>query len=696
MPVSTDEIMPLTATNKKCTTDAPTKKVKVNDCKLVSITLPNEGPLGLCLLPYGEGKSVIIDEVIPQSQAEKYGVLAGDIPIYNNSISSIVGGGIGYISYETFLQRAKNVRPFVFSVLRHTTDKSGNTNQPSINEAAAPSRELKLLDGACESSTQNDGVNASSTDVGQNNNKSWDAFASFMKNYESSEDDESNGDEKDLVHKSSKSPHPKSFEGESTDEDIHNKAKNCKHDAPVVYTPSITETDNTTNNNAITPASRSIKLPIKRTLRKHITPPKRFVARPSKFGWKNDDGEKAFLQNDVEYFSENKVTETKTIKHSSIKPSNAAANTCLGSNLSGVHCFGSSTEYKSIIFYEGSAYSLGKYQLASDAALAYDKAALSIGPYWDINFSSWDDYISARTLELKRRGSSTVNFTLVLEEISSRATEVASQVVNEAELNDSEWVSFLCVHIMCTLSYLELTLMISTPLWYIIKAQRLGSVAIHEERIKIYRSARTLLPKKDDRDPDESILIYPEEGSMSSSLADTSTLCKDSWSDVELKQFEEGCICEGIGNWAKVASHIPTKTKRQVYYHACLLLFGFHQNDLDRLRREHDAYHSSSGDKQHKNTSTQSNSQSPTKVVPSTPLTITTTKTNNNQVYTMGTRVRKEFQDDDGAMKLFSGNVKSYDCESKLYKVEYEDGDSEELTEKEVGKYLDKGKCNEQ
>ena len=179
---------------------------------------------------------------------------------------------------------------------------------------------------------------------------------------------------------------------------------------------------------------------------------------------------------------------------------------------------------------------------------------------------------------------------------------------------------------------------------------------------------------------------------MSSSLADTSTLCKDSWSAIELKQFEEGCIIEGIGNWARVASHIPTKTKRQVYYHACLLLFGFHQNDLDRLRREHDAYYSSSGDKQHKNTATQSkfNPKLPAKVVSSSTPAITT-ETNNIQVYTIGTRVSKEFQDDDGEMKLFSGCVKSFDCESKLYKIEYEDGDSEELTEKEVGKYLDKG-----
>jgi len=228
------------------------------------------------------------------------------------------------------------------------------------------------------------------------------------------------------------------------------------------------------------------------------------------------------------------------------------------------------------------------------------------------------------------------------------------------------------------------------------KVQRLGSVANHEERMKVYRSARTLLPKKDDRDSSgESILIYPEKGSTPSSFVDTSTLCKDSWSAVELNQFEEGCISEGIGNWDKVASHVPTKTKRQVYYHACLMLFGFHHNELDMLRREHDAYHSSSGDKQHKNTSTQSNSQSSTKVVLSTPNTITT-KTNNIQVYTIGTRVSREFQDDDDEIKLFSGTVKLYDCESKLYKIEYEDGDSEELSEKDVGKYLDKGKCSVQ
>ena len=157
MSVSTDEIAPPPAENEKCTTDAPTKKQKVNEhCKLVSITLPNEGPLGLGLLEKDGGTSVVIDEVIPQSQAEKYGVLAGDIPIYNQSIS-YHQGYISYdiflqraISYDIFLQRARDKRPFTFSVLRCGINKDKSTNQSSIiKEAAAPSRELKL-DGTCE------------------------------------------------------------------------------------------------------------------------------------------------------------------------------------------------------------------------------------------------------------------------------------------------------------------------------------------------------------------------------------------------------------------------------------------------------------------------------------------------------------------------------------------------------------------
>ena len=93
----------------------------------------------------------------------------------------------------------------------------------------------------------------------------------------------------------------------------------------------------------------------------------------------------------------------------------------------------------------------------SDAALAYDKAALSIGPYWDINFESWDAYIATRTLEVMRKGSDQIDLASVLDEISSRASEVVSKVLDEAKLNDFEWVSFvLFVHIICTFLHLNL------------------------------------------------------------------------------------------------------------------------------------------------------------------------------------------------------------------------------------------------
>jgi len=137
-------------------------------------------------------------------------------------------------------------------------------------------------------------------------------------------------------------------------------------------------------------------------------------------------------------------------RYSSVKQPRVVARTDYypGCNLRGAHPLPGSTKYKSIIFYEGSRYSLGKYEFVSDAALAYDKAALSIGPYWDINFACWDEYIATRTLEVMRKGSDELDLTSVLEEISLRANEVVSKVLDEAELNDFEWVSFvLFMHI---------------------------------------------------------------------------------------------------------------------------------------------------------------------------------------------------------------------------------------------------------
>ena len=55
-----------------------------------------------------------------------------------------------------------------------------------------------------------------------------------------------------------------------------------------------------------------------------------------------------------------------------------------------------------------------------------------------------------------------------------------------------------------------------------------------------------------------------------------------------------------------------------------------------------------------------------------------------NPVHSMG-KVIKYFKDDDtGEMKPFSGDIKSYDEVEQLYKIEYEDGDEEEVDLKEL------------
>ncbi|KAL9181363.1 hypothetical protein ACHAXT_010168 [Thalassiosira profunda] len=52
--------------------------------------------------------------------------------------------------------------------------------------------------------------------------------------------------------------------------------------------------------------------------------------------------------------------------------------------------------------------------------------------------------------------------------------------------------------------------------------------------------------------------------------------------------------------------------------------------------------------------------------------------------YKLGTEVSKEFENDDGEMRPFSGTVKGFDPDYLLYRIVYEDGDAEELTETEV------------
>ena len=290
-----------------------------------------------------------------------------------------------------------------------------------------------------------------------------------------------------------------------------------------ISTPSVHSVTTTSNdNNAITPGS-SMKI------RDNVTPPKQFVARPSKFVLGNEDNEQigkgptsttniqtprhgavpaqpstrtqclsktaayqkintpamnneqqeldqVALDSSIAVQTDSQVVSIGTISNpsddepyigsryspSTIEPSSIVARNDYypGCNLKGAHPLPGSTKYKSIIFYEGSRYSMGKYDFVSDAALAYDKAALSIGPYWDINFASWDEYIATRTLEVMRKGCNQVDLTSVLEVMSSRASQVVSKVVDEAELNDFEWVSFvLFLYISCAhcLRYTELT-----------------------------------------------------------------------------------------------------------------------------------------------------------------------------------------------------------------------------------------------
>ncbi|KAK1748580.1 hypothetical protein QTG54_000519 [Skeletonema marinoi] len=59
------------------------------------------------------------------------------------------------------------------------------------------------------------------------------------------------------------------------------------------------------------------------------------------------------------------------------------------------------------------------------------------------------------------------------------------------------------------------------------------------------------------------------------------------------------------------------------------------------------------------------------------------------QKYKVGTNIYKEFPDEQtGYHRFFKGEVKRFDTKRKFYKIVYEDGDKEEMTESQVKKYL--------
>lgn len=76
-------------------------------------------------------------------------------------------------------------------------------------------------------------------------------------------------------------------------------------------------------------------------------------------------------------------------------------------------------------------------------------------------------------------------------------------------------------------------------------------------------------------------LHVPGIGPMEPVLAKNSS--DSEWTTLEEKQFEDGCIFHGWGNWTVIASHIFTKNTSQVIARALSL----HRDDRDRLEREH-------------------------------------------------------------------------------------------------------------
>ena len=99
---------------------------------VVSITLPNLGPLGLGLSSRDGGRALIIDDVTPQSQAEKFGMLVGDVPVYKSTNIKI--------SYSNFILNAQSTaRPLMFDVLRNSSKLLNSSVAKRVVEDKLPS-----------------------------------------------------------------------------------------------------------------------------------------------------------------------------------------------------------------------------------------------------------------------------------------------------------------------------------------------------------------------------------------------------------------------------------------------------------------------------------------------------------------------------------------------------------------------------
>ena len=305
--------------------------------------------------------------------------------------------------------------------------------------------------------------------------------------------------------------------------------------------------------------------------------------------------------------------------------------------------------YVSIIFHESWLYYLGKYVYPADAALAFDKAALLIGPSYELNFSSWKEYIATR--------GTGRDLTSSLEEISSRAHRATESVCilrgygcNE----DSDWVSLLII----THSSTYIT---NSPLPLVnIQSRFMGSMVNYEDRVRAYKvsvpssrlssslkevsisingSTPTLASGEWTADEHrlflEGLRQYGNKWMKFTSLIKSRTtqqvrvhsnhflrklvktnqndhvvnvqdspvfefddlklsLDTEAWSPIEKTQFEEGVIIHGLNNWVDVARHVLSKSTKQVYRFACSLMFDFHYQTVERLKSEHERYYAPS------------------------------------------------------------------------------------------------------
>ena len=102
-----------------------------------------------------------------------------------------------------------------------------------------------------------------------------------------------------------------------------------------------------------------------------------------------------------------------------------------------------------MISFHGKDYFLGCYQLGCDAAMAHDRAALSIGPHWRLNFASYNEYNVAREMEMKQTGLENAK-PMKIEEVSLRVKEVVGKVWNldDSRCDVKAWVSVqLFIHV---------------------------------------------------------------------------------------------------------------------------------------------------------------------------------------------------------------------------------------------------------